>query len=98
MSWCYKVAEVHNASLELSEDDYFSKRRKLDEEAQKKKFKVDMDIIGRHMGEHFEQYAEIIERHELFKKEQEEAKKREEEEAKKNEDEKVEDEAKASSA
>ena len=98
MKWCYKVAEVHNASLELSEDDYFAKRRKLDEEAQKEKFKFDMEIIGRHMGENFEHYAEIIERHEVFKKAQKEAKKREEEEAKKNEDEKGEDEAKASSA
>ena len=98
MKWCYKVAEVHNASLELSENEYFAKQRKLDGEAEKKKFKFDMEVIGRHMGKNFEHYAEIIERHEVFKEAQKEAKKREEEEAKKNEDEKGEDEAKASSA
>ena len=94
MSWCYKLAEVHNASAELSEDAFFAKRRKVDETAQKKKFKVDMEIIGRHMGENFKQYAEIIENHEEFVKLK---KGEDEDEAKKGEDEKGEDEAKVSS-
>ena len=92
VAWCRKLAEIHYADAELSNNAFFAKRRKVDEKAEKKKFKVDMEIIGRHMYEHFKHYAEIIEEHQEFTQRAS----AQQDQAEKSEDEKGEDEAKTS--